>query len=389
MLCKACNEITTNNFIKCDCGLYLHYECLYKYNVLPNDYANISQSKYAIHILKSPFFKFTCKSCSLNGEYSSKSIDFNKKFDELTTSITAINTKLASLSNINETISSTYSSILKTNLNSPTIHNIRPTIHNNTIPNIHNNIHSVPTIRNQFIPSIIHPTIHNIRPTIHNSTRPTIHNNIHSVPTIRNQSIPSIVIEHIDLKNRNISYIKSLFSHLRLHYNTIGNISFHSHYCNIIVSSPYIRDTLLNSKSETIDSPFSRLFIRPYIDDLTAKRGKVLYHAYKAKLTNTNYKCVFNRRTSIYELRPTQLISNTEMISWKCKPYVPTEEQYISWCTDYKSYLDNKSNNPHTNTENTNDNIKSTSTDPHTDNENTKDSKDNTANISDNNVKRT
>ena len=351
MLCKACNEITTNNFIKCDCGLYLHYECLYKYNVLPNDYANISQSKYAIHILKSPFFKFTCKSCSLNGENSSKSIDFNKKFDELTTSITAINTKLASLSNINETISSTYSSILKTNLNSPTIHNIRPTIHNNTIPNIHNNIHSV--------------------------------------PTIRNQSIPSIVIEHIDLKNRNISYIKSLFSHLRLHHNTIGNISFHSHYCNIIVSSPYIRDTLLNSKSETIDSPFSRLFIRPYIDDLTAKRGKVLYHAYKAKLTNTNYKCVFNRRTSIYELRPTQLISNTEMINWKCKPYVPTEEQYISWCTDYKSYLDNKSNNPHTNTENTNDNITSTSTDPHTDNENTKDSKDNTANISDNNVKRT
>ena len=67
MLCKACNEITTNNFIKCDCGLYLHYECLYKYNVgvflLANDYANISQSKsihtgskYAIHILKSPFF---------------------------------------------------------------------------------------------------------------------------------------------------------------------------------------------------------------------------------------------------------------------------------------------------------------------------------------------
>ena len=77
------------------------------------------------------------------------------------------------------------------------------------------------------------------------------------------------------------------------------------------------------------------------------------------------------------------------MINWKCKPYVPTEEQYISWCTDYKSYLDNKSNNPHTNTENINDNITSTSTDPHTDNENTKDSKDNTANISYNNVKRT
>ena len=35
MLCKAYNEIATNNFIKCDCGLYLHYECLYKYNVLP------------------------------------------------------------------------------------------------------------------------------------------------------------------------------------------------------------------------------------------------------------------------------------------------------------------------------------------------------------------
>ena len=64
--------------------------------------------------------------------------DFNKKIDELTTSITAINTKLSSLSNINETSSPNYSSILKTHLNSPTIHNIRPTIHNSR--------HSVPTI---------------------------------------------------------------------------------------------------------------------------------------------------------------------------------------------------------------------------------------------------
>ena len=87
------------------------------------------------------------------------------------------------------------------------------------------------------------------------------------------------------------------------------------------------------------------------------------------------------------------------MINWKCKPYVPTEEQYISWCTDYKSYLDKKSNNLHTNTEyinnindnteNTNYNTTSTTTNPHTDNENTKDSKDNTENTSDNNCKRT
>ena len=29
MLCKACNEIATNNFIKYDCRLYLHYEYSY------------------------------------------------------------------------------------------------------------------------------------------------------------------------------------------------------------------------------------------------------------------------------------------------------------------------------------------------------------------------
>ena len=32
---------------------------------------------------------------------------------------------------------------------------------------------------------------------------------------------------------------------------------------------------MLNSQSETTDSHFSRLFIQPYIDDLTVKRGKV------------------------------------------------------------------------------------------------------------------
>ena len=106
------------------------------------------------------------------------------------------------------------------------------------------------------------------------------------------------------LKNINISYIKSLINHFRLHYNTIANSLldiFHSHYCNLIVSSHYkfvyIHYTLLISTSETTDTPFSRLFIRTYIDDLTAKRGKVCVNARVVLMSNTisqSFMCVVN-----------------------------------------------------------------------------------------------
>ena len=50
----------------------------------------------------------------------------------------------------------------------------------------------------------------------------------------------SISIEHVLLANRNLTYIKSLFVHLRLDTNTITDYSFRSHFANLVLSSSKI-----------------------------------------------------------------------------------------------------------------------------------------------------
>ena len=63
MDCNSCTKPLNTKCIKCACGYSIHFECLYNTYILPNDYTNISQSKYAIYILSSQHFKFICESC--------------------------------------------------------------------------------------------------------------------------------------------------------------------------------------------------------------------------------------------------------------------------------------------------------------------------------------
>ena len=59
----------------------------------------------------------------------------------------------------------------------------------------------------------------------------------HPTPTYSFSSKPSIVIEHVLLADRNLTYIKSLFVHLRLDPNTITDYSFRSHFAKLVLSS--------------------------------------------------------------------------------------------------------------------------------------------------------
>ena len=60
---------------------------------------------------------------------------------------------------------------------------------------------------------------------------------------------PSVVIERIYSSNRNIEYIKKLFRSIKVDPNTIKQLTFRSHFCNIMLSSPCASDTLLNCRS--------------------------------------------------------------------------------------------------------------------------------------------
>ena len=62
-------------------------------------------------------------------------------------------------------------------------------------------------------------------------------NNTNTNRNIQPPIIPSIVIENVSSSNRNIEYIKKLFTIADIDPNTIMQITFRSHFCNIILSS--------------------------------------------------------------------------------------------------------------------------------------------------------
>ena len=156
---------------------------------------------------------------------------------------------------------------------------------------------------------------------------------------------PSIVIEHISNTDRNISYIKSLFLALSLDSNCITSYSFRSHYVNLSLSSLCISDSLLNSRSTLINSSFKNLYVRPYLEPATLKTGRIYFHAHKSSLTEL--KCVFNKSTNIYELRPLKHRENSSSmyIDWKGDPYIPNDEEHSIWSKSLDSYNEEKQKN--------------------------------------------
>ena len=103
--------------------------------------------------------------------------------------------------------------------------------------------------------------------------------------------------------DRNIEYIKKLFTTADIDPNTIMQITFRSHFCNIILSYPCASsDSLLRSRSLLAGSKlYDKLFIRPYLDMKDVKVGRLYYHVFKSNLL-PGYKSIFNNRSNKYEL---------------------------------------------------------------------------------------
>ena len=58
--CDTCKDECDDDYVRCDCGLKIHYMCLYKAKVLYSHWTNSNPSKYAKEILSSPHFTFKC-----------------------------------------------------------------------------------------------------------------------------------------------------------------------------------------------------------------------------------------------------------------------------------------------------------------------------------------
>ena len=68
------------------------------------------------------------------------------------------------------------------------------------------------------------------------------------------------------------------------------------------------------------------------MNETDIKMGRIMFHAFKAMLTK--YKCAFNRRLAIYELRSfkTKINSNNiEPIDWNSAPFIPNHKTIKQW----------------------------------------------------------
>ena len=112
-----------------------------------------------------------------------------------------------------------------------------------------------------------------------------------------------------------------------MHYKLL----FHVALCKNYLSSPCIYDSILNSRSTLINSSFKNIYVRPYLELATIKTGRIYFLANKFSLTEL--KCVINKSTKTYEIRPLKHRENSSSmyINWKCDTYIPNDEDNSSW----------------------------------------------------------
>ena len=68
------------------------------------------------------------------------------------------------------------------------------------------------------------------------------------------------------------------------------------------------------------------------MNETDVKMGRIMFHACKVKLTK--YKCVFNHRLAIFELRSFKTnrnSNNIESIYWNSAPFIPNHETIKQW----------------------------------------------------------
>ena len=66
-----------------------------------------------------------------------------------------------------------------------------------------------------------------------------------------------IVFEYLKLDQRHLDIVQSVFKHVDIDPNCITNISFKSHYANIDLISPCVRDSFLKVSSLITSSKLS------------------------------------------------------------------------------------------------------------------------------------
>ena len=309
MDCITCNlEINNENYISCLCGNKYHYKCLYKAQIMKTN------------------FTFKCNTC------------INNNNDNIPINQPSLNNSLPSLpsstiidnSNINTLINSTET---KLNMLLSKITEISGMIVvKKSYANVTANVTSTVTNYDTFTDNLV-KSVNIIKNNIDNNNEIIIHNiNIpNNDKTNFFKYLVNIICKTVDInKSCVLSIVQLSFNKLKLILDNVVSKK-------IILSN-------VNRLCKLRDLQNS--FIRTSLDEISLERHQILYHVVKNKLIKSKkiIKCIYNSRSSSYELR--YIINNK--IDWNMSI---GEDNFSVWKLSYITYKNsiiNKNKNKNT-----------------------------------------
>ena len=305
--CDTCKGDCDDYYVRCDCGLQIHYMCLYKAKVLSSHWTNSNPPKYAKEILSSPHFTFKCTTCL---HKLPSSIDVNlqnsnntSQFFDLKSCIQSNN--LSTIKSINDLTlkidkllsispSKSYASVLSDNLKN--LNKI-----NSSIESINSQVNIIKS----------------------NDDLSLVFENIPEISDCKEDS------EYLSIFSNSISDLFNI---------SLDNISprfnFNSSKIILQFDTSLNKNKILNSKMKIKESRiFNDVFIRISLPSSELEKKKVLRHAIKANLikSNTTLKCVFNNYSFKYEIH--ELKNNK--IDWR---NIVSEKDFSNWADSFSDY---------------------------------------------------
>ena len=277
-----------------NCNRSVHYTCMYAAKYIPALWINGNTPSKAVNqIFESINFRFICNDC-------------------LTDTVSDEHYARGDNSNC-------------TNINNSDISNIE------TLLNKHSSdISDIKQLLEQSV--LVKDSIVSYSDMLKKSTKSidSIKTNIDIInKTNTSVSIYAAVIENVSNVDKNNKFICSLFGNIDLNTNTIDWVDY-SKRSQLII---YFKSKFALNSFLTLRRVDRKYFTRPYLTKEVITHGKILYHVVKSKCVD-NCKCVFNKRSSVYELRN---IKNGK-IDWNLTIDI-SNTQFNEWSDNYSIYV--------------------------------------------------
>ena len=346
--CILCSVDCVKQYIMCNsCNNKIHYVCLHDAKLIKSKFANNNTPpNYLLDMFDSPYFNFTCNSCSTLPTISNNDTSFNDTINNVFTNLNELIAKLKlDLVATNDTL----------NQHKDTITTLTDTINNlvesnNTLIKSNGDMKveysNLLESNNSLIKSNDNMKVSNDKISAYDTNKKTYADslNIKSLAkqiTLETERSRSLVIFNVD----NIDKLDNLLCDINITSKNVTKQKLNTKnidsYKITFKSAPSSNHILDFHKLPDRNAKYSNIFIRP--DMSYQDREKRLILNIGAKTINNQCKCIFNINTLQYELRNSINNGDTTKIDWK-NDVNYTDVQFKKWSKQLNTSIKSKVN---------------------------------------------